>query len=496
QAQHDQHDHHGMGKRGVTRMPMSMGDMDGQMSAEDRQHMLHQHHRQTLWIPFTVMLLGIWLMTSPAVLGYGNNVSPDARLVTLERDLWPTQLRASLMIWNDIISGALLVVLGFLWLRLSLVWAPWIACFVGIWLLFAPLVLWSPSAAAYQNDNLVGILVIALTILIPGMPGMILVMKMGPEVPPGWTYNPSSWLQRLPVIALGFVGLFASRHLAAYQLGYIPHAWDPFFGAGTQRILESDVSRAWPISDAGLGVVAYTLEALMGFMGSPARWRTMPWMVLFFGILVVPLGLVSIALVIMQPVAVGTWCTICLFTALAMLIMIPLTLDEVVAMLQFMVRGHRAGKPFWSTFWKGGADEGGGKDERSPEITAPPAKSSPAMVWGVTVPWNLMLSALIGMWLMAAPDVLGTQGSAGNSNHLVGATIVVVSVICMAEVARAGRFLNLALGAWTVVAPWVLAGASDVALWSSVLSGLAVMVLSLPRGPMRERYGGWDRYVF
>jgi hypothetical protein len=27
----------------------------------------------------------------------------------------------------------------------------------------------------------------------------------------------------------------------------------------------------------------------MGLMGSPARWRTMPWMVTFFGILVIPL---------------------------------------------------------------------------------------------------------------------------------------------------------------------------------------------------------------
>lgn len=43
--------------------------------------------------------------------------------------------------------------------------------------------------------------------------------------------------------------------------------WDPFFGDGTRRVLDSDVSRAWTISDAGLGAVSYMLEALSGLMG-------------------------------------------------------------------------------------------------------------------------------------------------------------------------------------------------------------------------------------
>src|SRR5262249_21368119 len=151
----------------------------------------------------------------------------------------------------------------------------WAGCLVGIWLTFAPVVLWSPSAAAYLNDSLVGALVIALTILIPDMPGMVLVMKMGPEIPPGWTYNPSSWMQRVPLALLGLVGWFGSRYLAAYQLGYIHAVADPFFGEGTRNVLDSHVSRAWPISDAGLGTIAYTFETLMAFMGDTQRWRTM-----------------------------------------------------------------------------------------------------------------------------------------------------------------------------------------------------------------------------
>ena len=134
---------------------------------------------------------------------------------------------------------------------------------------------------------------------------------------------------------MAFVGFFLSRYLAAYQLGHIAWPWDPFFGDGTQRVLDSDVSKAWPVSDAGLGAVSYMLEALSGFMGGRNRWRTMPWMVVMFGVLVVPLGIVSIVLVILQPVAVGAWCALCLITAAAMLIMISPAVDEVVAMASF-----------------------------------------------------------------------------------------------------------------------------------------------------------------
>lgn len=44
-------------------------------------------------------------------------------------------------------------------------------------------------------------------------------------VPPGWTYSPSSWLQRLPIIALGFLGfLIAGRWTTRFGL------WSPAEG--------------------------------------------------------------------------------------------------------------------------------------------------------------------------------------------------------------------------------------------------------------------------
>jgi hypothetical protein len=354
-----------------------------------------------------------------------------------------------------------------------------------------------------MNDTIVGALAITFSVLVPMMPGMSHEGMMDEStVPPGWTYSPSTWLQRLPIIALGFFGFLIARYLAAYQFGQIGAVWEPFFSGGNGKngaefIITSDVSRAWPIADAGLGATSYMIEALMGAMGTATRWRTMPWMVTFFFILVVPLGGVSIFFIIIQPIMIGTYCTLCLIAAAAMLLMIPLTLDEVVAMGQYMLRSVRAGRPFWRTFFQGGPEPSGQSDEKDPGFAAPATIQVNAAVRGVTAPWTLIASCGLGAWLMFSPAIFGTLGSAANSDHLIGALIITVAVSAMAEVARPLRFINLLFGLWLIAAPWLLAGAPQGATWNDIIAGILVVGLSLPRGRRsNEHYGAWDRYVF
>ena len=45
----------------------------------------------------------------------------------------------------------------------------------------------------------------------------------------------------------------------------------------------------------------------------------MPWLVVLFGIMIVPLGAISIFFIVIQPVSIGTYCTLCLVAAAAML---------------------------------------------------------------------------------------------------------------------------------------------------------------------------------
>ena len=260
-------------------------------------------------------------------------------------------------------------------------------------------------------------------------------------------------------------------------------------------IVTSDVSRAWPIADAGVGTVAYIMELLMAVMGDKRRWRTMRWMVLAFFVLVVPPDGISIFFIIIQPIAIGTWCTLCLVAALAMAVMIPYSLDEFVAMGQFMLAARRAGKPFWRTFWMGDAMQGGSRDQAkgfagtTREMIAEAAR-------GVTIPATLVASIALGAWLMFTRVTFGTSGAMANSDHLVGALVVTFAIIAWGEVARSARFVNIVFGAWLIAAPFVLDGAgSTLALWNSVVSGGLLIALSIPRGPVRDFYAGWDRYI-
>ncbi|WP_458208628.1 vitamin K epoxide reductase family protein [Haladaptatus sp. NG-SE-30] len=428
--------------------------------------MMLEHPTMEIWPQYPIVILGLWLIASPFTFGY----------------------ESIAMTVSDIVSGALLIGLAGAVVFFQSGFASYANGFVGVWLLLAPLFFWAPTSAAYLNDTLVGVFVITFAVLV------VMRLEMpGPDVPHGWTYNPSTAAQRAPIIIAGLIGFFFSTHMATFQLGYTDFVSEPFFGRGTVNVLTSDVSKMFPISDAGLGAIAYAIEVLMGFMGDKRRWRTMPWMVTFFGIVVIPLGFVSIVLITLQPLAVGSWCTLCLLSALAMLFMIALTVDEVAAMGQFLYRRTREGESLWYAFWMGGTfpvmDAGVDGETRSN------ADSFWSMFWGVSMPWHLLGATGLGLWLMLSPALFSTTGSAADSSHLVGALIVTFSVIAMGEPARAVRFLNVPLGIWVIVAPWILIGAPTITTWNSAAVGILIVLVSIPRGSIRDHYGIWNQYI-
>ena len=477
---------------------------------EQHRAMLSDHarsmqgmHFSMLWVHWLTMGLGLWLATAPFVFGVFDQTefSSAVQSVTEDRGLWPAAFRNTLTGWNDVICGGLIMVFAAFSMSPRNGWAQWANAVIGVWLLGAGILFWAPSAAVYSNDMLVGALVVALTLLIPMMPGMSMEGMMDEtDTPPGWTYCPSTYLQRIPIIALGVVGLVLARILTAYQLGHVDNVWEPFFEApgplnGTEHIITSAMSKAWPVADGGVGAITYMAEILMGAMGGRARWRTMPWMVVLFGIVVVPLGVVSIYFIIMQPIAIGTYCTICLLAAAAMLIMIPYSLDELVAMGQFLVLNTRRGRPFWRAFFRGDALPGGTVDKR-PGFSDGWGRATASALRGATLPWTLVVSAGLGVWLMLSRLVLGTEPPLADTDHLIGALVVTVSVIAMAEVGRPLRFLNIGFAAWLIASPWMIDGGSLAGTFSNQIVGLTILALSLPRGRRsQEHYGSWDRFI-
>jgi uncharacterized membrane protein len=175
-----------------------------------------------------------------------------------------------------------------------------------------------------------------------------------PPVPPGWEVNPSGWGERLPIIGLALVGFAIATYLSLFQLEVLDEVWEPFFGGGSREILTSGVSNVLPVPDAALGAFGYLVDAVTGAIGGRARWRTMPWIVILFGLAVGPLGAISIALVVIQPVVYGTFCTLCLASAVVSLAMIGPAMDEFLASAQYLRRTRDEGRSLWRTFWLGG----------------------------------------------------------------------------------------------------------------------------------------------
>lgn len=481
-------------------LPLWLADLAAQSEPAGRLLARHdalvcREHRQTLWCHFANAALGLWLACSPFVFGLsdrwglpGELVAPNQRGL-LYSDTW--------MALSDLLSGVLIAVFALAALSRQMAWARWAAAAVGGWLLFAPLVWWTPSAAVYANDTLLGALVIVLAVGLPAPPGISPVARLaGPDRPPGWDYSPSSWHQRIPIIALALVGLFVSRYLAAFQLGHIDAAWDPFFGEGSERIVTSSVSEAWPISDAGLGAATYALEIVTGLIGDRRRWRTMPWLVLLFGFMIVPLGAVSLFFIIIQPIVIGTWCTLCLVAAVAMLLQIPYSFDEILATIQFLKARRRKGKPLWSLLLHGDTldvERAGGLD-REDNFEAPPSFVLKDMLkGGVTLPWTLAASAVLGVLLMFSRVLFDAVGTAADNDHVAGALLITFSVMALAEVARPARFVNALLGAWLLGAPWLLDGYSGAGAFFSTIAGLVLVVLAVPLGPVESHYGAWDK---
>ena len=182
-------------------------------------------------------------------------------------------------------------------------------------------------------------------------------------IPPGWSYNPAHWGERLPIVALACVGGAIAFYLTMFQWGWVKTVWDPFFSggpgfpSGSEKVLNSKTSEMFSVvfpswvTDGFLGFLGYVGDAVTGVIGGTKRWRTMPWITIVFGVLVGPFGAISIGLVITQPLIYSTFCTLCCCSAVISMMMIGPAMDEMLASLQYMKRVREEGKPFWKYFF-------------------------------------------------------------------------------------------------------------------------------------------------
>ncbi|RSM85269.1 vitamin K epoxide reductase [Kibdelosporangium aridum] len=162
--------------------------------------------------------------------------------------------------------------------------------------------------------------------------------------PPGQESNPSAWRRRIPIAVLALVGCATSTYLALYQYGVLTDVWDPIFGSGSEAVLTSTLSTALPVPDGAIGAAAYLVEAVLELAGGRRRWADRSLLVLTLGLVAAGLGVAGLVLVIAQPLLTGTFCSLCLASAVISIAVLVLVRSEISAAWTH-VRQHGNNRP-------------------------------------------------------------------------------------------------------------------------------------------------------
>lgn len=219
----------------------------------------------------------------------------------------------------------------------------------------------------------------------------------------------------------------------------------------------------------------------------------MPWLVILFGLMIAPLGIISIFFIIIQPIVIGTWSTIAMIGAALILIQIPYSLDEIIATIQFLRRRTKSGQNWFRVLFRGDTDEhDGGRmtGETIDEFDRPPLSVlRDTFGGGVNLPWNLAAAAVVGAILMFSRMFIENVQVA-NAHHVIGCLVLAVVSVAAAEVARMLRFLIGVLGIALCAIPFLYSGDLHSTLVSVAL-GVLLGVLCIRRGLVRGTYGNW-----
>jgi hypothetical protein len=106
--------------------------------------------------------------------------------------------------------------------------------------------------------------------------------------------------------------------------------------------------------------------------------------------------------------------------------------------------------------------------------------------------WPQLVNTALGIWLMAAPAVLGYGRPASTNDHIIGPLVATFACIAIWEATRSVRWINLPLGLWLIAAPLLLGHPPDGAV-NSVVCGIAIAILSSVGGAIQQRFaGGWS----
>jgi len=94
--------------------------------------------------------------------------------------------------------------------------------------------------------------------------------------------------------------------------------------------------------------------------------------------------------------------------------------------------------------------------------------------------WEDWASWLLGFWLVLSPWTLhfADETAAMQNAVVAGFVLILAEVVTLSVFQVWEEWVNVALGAWLVISPWVLRGAGPAATTNFILVGILVIVLA------------------
>jgi hypothetical protein len=95
--------------------------------------------------------------------------------------------------------------------------------------------------------------------------------------------------------------------------------------------------------------------------------------------------------------------------------------------------------------------------------------------------WEDWCSWVLGIWLLLSPWALFFEHEprALQNALIVGVLIIVAECVELSIFRDWEERINVVLGGWLVVSPWLLGLASDAARWNFVIVGVLVLALAI-----------------
>ena len=106
--------------------------------------------------------------------------------------------------------------------------------------------------------------------------------------------------------------------------------------------------------------------------------------------------------------------------------------------------------------------------------------------------WPHLINALVGIWLMFAPDKLGLDQDASTRAYILGPIIAAFGIISCSQVTRGVRRILLLAGVWLIVSPWIWGEwrAETPSATNNIICGTVIAIVSLFRGKITQQFGG------